>query len=348
MRSYDTGKYALLKDGNFQLTMSRILASNFDHITVVLPNDVSDFSEFTEELWDRFGRMDIEFKFLQYGANAVETRKEFWKLNRDFFFNEEILEFDLLITDITGYSGTMSFDIPFINNFNVTKLPELDRPYIDEFFEVDVANMRKALFTTVINPRQRDYIIECVPDLKDKVIAYTKVAHDEMMPTDHKTKLLFENHKIFWPFRISDKAYQFNEFLEMFIKNELYKNHELIITDPNDSYKGSHDFVTVYKPTKEMYYKILQTRPIVIMLDDIDTVLHPGTIEFARYGCNLITYENKLLNNEYQIKTIDDIPGILSKLGYNTRTNLFAFVYMHHELSTIYCKEFVNKCLQNL
>lgn len=349
MRSYDTGKYAILKDGNFQLSLSRILASDFDSITIAVPTDASDFVEFVSRVGAIAGDRAIYVKPMHYGENAVETRHKFWTLNHDFFYSELVLDFDLLITDITGYAGTMSYDIPFINNFNITKLPELNRPYIDQFFETDIKNMEAALFTTVINPRQREYILEVAPHLKDKVIAYTKVAHTSLMPSDHRTRVFTADQArtIFWPFRISDKAYKWDAFLEMFIENKLDKRYKIVITDPNDSYKGDHKFVKKVKMSKQEYYEFLQKKPIVVMLDEIDTVLHPGTIEFFYYGCNVITLLNELVGNEHQVMDIQQIPLKLNELGYNSPTNTRDFVYSYNEVSVHYNKNNIAKCLQN-
>jgi hypothetical protein len=353
MRSYDTGMYSILKDGNFQLTLSRILASDFDSITVAYPTDSSDFEEFEQRVADLANGRNIYFQPMHYGANAVETREKFWTLNYDFFYSELILDYDLLITDITGYAGTMSYDIPFINNFNITKLPELDRPYIDKFFETDIKNIEAeaSLFTTVINPRQREYILQVAPHLKDKVVAYTKVAHYDLMPTgDHKTRVFdtaFSMRTIFWPFRISDKAYKWDQFLEMFIENKLDKRYKIVITDPNDSYKGDHKFVKKVKMTKDEYYEYLLKKPIIVMLDEIDTVLHPGTIEFFFYGCNVITLLNELVGNEHQVESISQIPQKLNELGYNSPTNTRDFVYWPKEVSEHYNKNNIEQCVQN-
>jgi hypothetical protein len=231
MRSYETSQYSICKDGNFQLTFARIIASDFDSIVVTVPYQESDLQEFKEQNKELLKDRDITFQYMFYGTNAVDTRKTFWTQNAKSIYFGLFEDFDLVITDITGYPGKTHY----INNFNVTKLPELDRPYIDEFFQQDLKAMDGALFTTVINPRQREYILEKVPHLKDKVFAYTKVAHSQMMPSDHQTRIFTPLREIFWPFRISDKAYKFNEFVEMFVEQKLDRKYKIVITDPNDS-----------------------------------------------------------------------------------------------------------------
>ena len=78
MRSYETGKYSILKDGNFQLTMARILASDFEQIVVTVPSDSSDFNE-TLARFESLTR--VSFVKAEYGVNAVETRDTFWSKN---------------------------------------------------------------------------------------------------------------------------------------------------------------------------------------------------------------------------------------------------------------------------
>lgn len=369
MRSYETGKYAIMKDGNFQLTMARIIASDFDEITIVLPlkEDISDFDVFKQHQYQYFklnaiaAERDapmVDFVHLKYGANAVETRKTFWDANRDFFYGEGVLDYDLVITDITGYPGAMSFDLPFINNFNITKLPELNRPYIDEFFEQDLKSIEASLFTTVINPRQAEYIVEVRPDLKDKIKAYTKVAHEAMLPKFYKTAQFNPfgakssmNRDIFWPFRISDKAYKFEQCMDALVEAGLHRRFKVTITDPNDTFgpelAAKYPFVKKKKLSKTEYYEMLNDEPIVIMLDEIDTVLHPGTIEFFHYGCMVVTLLSDLLPHENMVETVEQVPQKLLSLVYNTDTDISAFEYEYGEVSNLYNKNNIETCVQN-
>ena len=104
------------------------------------------------------------------------------------------------------------------------------------------------------------------------------------------------------------------------------------------------------KPTKEQYYKILSLRPIVVMLDDIDTVLHPGTIEFFHYQCPVITFNAALLGNKNSISSLDQLSAALekidkqlhnlAKLGYNS--NLTNFVYKKDEVDAFYNERFIS------
>ncbi len=350
MRSYETNQYAIMKDGNFQLSLARALASDFFKITLAIPENCSDEDVFDKFLYDALrGHNDrnISTLKLKYGMNAVETREQFWSLNEQFFNSEAIQQYDVIITDITGYNGSL----PFINNFNITKLPELNRPYIDKFFEQDLESMRKALFTTVINPRQRDYIVEQDPTLAGKVFALTKVSNDityvefpKMPRSVTVDSVSIDSNTIFWPFRISDKAYQFYPFIEMF-KNSFYFDEytKIVVTDPNDTlsdeFLDNNEFIRKIKPTKQEYYNILAVSPIIVMLDDIDTVLHPGTIEFFNYRCEVITLESKLLPTSHHVSALEFVPKAIDDLSYEeyeVKFDLDDFVYRSDEVCELY------------
>lgn len=325
MRSYKTGKYSILKDGNFQLTMSRVLASDFDTVTVTVPDDASDFQETLE----RFkSNTKVCFVRARYGENAAQTRSMFWEQNQQL----DGFPADVLITDITGYPGK----IPVIYNFNITKLPELDRPYIDEVFDKDLASIRQSLFTTVLNPRQREYILECQPDLSDKIQVYLKCANESLLPTCETPLYLLDSMTIFWPFRISDKAYKWSEFIQAFEAQGLQTlGWQIMITDPNQSSQNLPKYVTVIEPTKEQYYRILEGRPIVVMLDEIDTVLHPGTIELMYYGCKVITLPSSLVQHANQINDLTELATKIMNVS-SDRIDISPFVYHGLEISSLY------------
>lgn len=325
MRSYKTGKYSILKDGNFQLTMARVLASDFDTVMVTVPDDSSDF----QETLARFkSKANVYFVRAKYGENAAQTRSTFWEQNQQL----DGYPADVLITDITGYPGK----IPVIYNFNITKLPELDRPYIDEVFEKDLASIRQSLFTTVLNPRQREYILECQPDLADKIQVYLKCANESLLPTCETPLYLLDSMTIFWPFRISDKAYKWSEFIQAFEAQGLETlSWQIMITDPNQSSQNLPKYVTVIEPTKEQYYRILEGRPIVVMLDEIDTVLHPGTIELMYYGCKVITLPSSLVPHANQINDLSELATKIMNVS-SDRIDVTRFVYHGLEISSMY------------
>jgi hypothetical protein len=306
MRSYDTGKYSLLKDGNLQLMMARITHSTIANGSyLALPDHAEDLNEFCERF--HLGALGIQVLQLKYGANAAETREWFWELNAVTIQLMDALVDVVIVDQIHSYPGRR----PVIYNFNITKLPELDRPYVDKFFEQELQSMQKSVFSTVLNPAQRSYILAQRPELVNNVFTYTKCASALLLPRVERVIPLEENY-IFWPFRLSDSAYKFNEVLAMFDADaELQAKYKIVVTDPNESLTVERPYLVKIKLSKEEYYALLSTKPTVIMLDDIDLVLHPGTIEFFHYGCPVITLASQLIDNPNAIKSLTELPATL-------------------------------------
>lgn len=335
MRRYTDGKYSILKDGNFQLAIARAYASDFEEVRIAIPHDACDIEEAMNRFKTEIDSGKFSFIPFTYGTNAANTREVFWGNNwcATWFAQKDC---DVLITDITGYPGKL----PVIYNFNITKLPELDRPYIDKFFETDLWSIENSLFTTVLNPRQKEYIVEVRPDLADKILVHTKCAHENLLPVS--APAIVYDKTIFWPFRLSDAAYKWKEFKEAFEVQGLDKlGYSVLITDPNQTAGYTPDYVTKYSPDKEEYYRILSAKPIVVMLDDIDTVLHPGTIEFFHYGCPVIAFNAALIGNKNAINHLDQLKHALQNIVYN-RSSMHSFVYAKDEVDSYLNERFIH------
>ena len=282
MRSYETGKYSILKDGNFKLHINRM---DWDKDYIVVPDKISDLDEFLE-----LGIIPVnQLIFGNYGENAYDTRKNFWK-NNDINF--EAIGFDV-VTDITGYP----YKTNFVNNFNITKDPNTPRWYIDEFIDKDIDSIQRARNTFVLNQGQKDYLLSLDPKLKitvsQKVIRkeyFDKVGVD-IPPLDFHCD-------IFFPFRLSDPAYKFDEVVE----NNPDKT--ILITDPNDSFEKlfkSKKYSNVVKKrfTKREYYGIIATRPRIIYNEDPQEIFHPGLADFIYFGCDI--------ESPYEIPKLEDV-----------------------------------------
>lgn len=283
MRSYATGRYSILKDGNFQRHLHTM--TNEDYI--ILPiNTVPGEVNF---LIDN-GFLDAwQIHYCEYGLNAVETRESFWAKNQKVI--DIIAEFNStgpILTDITGYNG----DHEFYCNFNITKDPSVgERYYIDRFFDSDVDSIRRAVHTTVLNHSQKDYIVSLYPELADKISVVQKVCNYDfivkMAATEEQMDLTPFKDVIFFPFRLSDKCYEF----ERVVKEN--QDKLIIVTDPNDTYQpiymDMYPNVQKIKLTKAQYYQVLLSKPTVIYYEDPNKVFHPGLAEFIVTGCNIIS-----------------------------------------------------------
>lgn len=270
MRSYKTGKYSILKDGNFKLHINRM---NWKKDLLVVPDKCSDLEEFKS--LNIIPKENIVKA--QYGKNAYETRKSFWENN------EQLSDYGLtIVTDMPRYKGPCKS----INNFNITKDPKNPRWYIDEFINDDVEQVKIAEKTYVLNETQKKYLVsQGAP--KDKIIVSTKVISKKYfdvvgtcLPND------LPEFDIFFPFRISDPAYQFDDIVET--------NQEkiILITDPNESYKGFYKNIVKKRFTKREYYGILELRPKVYYYENPEKIFHPGLADFIYFNCDITSIWN--------------------------------------------------------
>jgi hypothetical protein len=279
MRSYETGDYSILKDGNFKLQLNRM---NWDKDYLVVPHNISDLDEFLD-----LGIIpSSQLIFGNYGENAYDTRKNFW-INNDINF--EALGFDV-VTDITGFP----YKNKFVNNFNITKDPNHSRWYIDEFIQTDLESIDRGEKTYVLNQCQKDYLVELAPELEDKIIVNQKVIRKEYFDiVGTKVPDLDFHFDIFFPFRVSDPAYKFIEV----VQNNPEKT--ILITDPNDSYTEIYSNIIKKRFTKAEYYGIISTRPKIIYNEDPNKVFHPGLADFIYFGCDVVC--------PYNVPTLEDV-----------------------------------------
>lgn len=285
MRSYKTGKYSLLKDGNLQLHLNRHQKGD----VIVIPHSLQ--CEDSEELQEYFP--DIIFEEAVYQENAYKSRKTFWEYNT--FMVDSLANFyncDAVVSDITGYKGAF----PVFFNFNITKDPKHPREYIDEFIQEDVDSVNRSIYTTVLNKCQKDVLVSHGA-LSDKIIVTQEVITPGVPEKFMQQSCIDFDWKntIFFPFRISDKCYDFDYVYHTCKMYDL----KLVITDPNDSWdKEKYPDCELLKLNKSEYYHALKAKPNIIYEENPEKVFHPGLAEFIYFKCNvqciyaLPTYED--------------------------------------------------------
>ncbi len=343
MRSRETGLYDIFKDGNFQLTLARMLAMpkgteiffsypiNSTRINITQLESLTEFAKSKGIILRSF--------FAWYGDNPMQTRQGFFDIN----FNSE--EHNLLstlknikikslsnstdvthiVTDICGiHNLDIHKNIHIKNNFNVTSINGVSRPYVDDFFDEDLKSIKRAHVTTVLNQVQVDHIGSSTADgLTHRVYVDNKIINpavyeffDSLVDpsVEEDRNLPIKKKTIFWPFRLTDKDYMFYEFIDKFEQQHLYEEYDIVVTDPNDSLCVEAIYLSKFTPSKAEYYKILKMKPIIVMLDDVDITLHPGTLEFLYFDCPLVCYENNVIDTPFSIKSLDEIGMVLSKV----------------------------------
>ncbi|ADG36044.1 conserved hypothetical phage protein [Acinetobacter phage Acj61] len=292
MRSYETGLYSVLKDGNFQLHLSRARAGD----VITIPTAIADYDELKE--------LFPEFVYIQvpYMTNAFETRRSFWNCNRDKIAKIiTFLDCDIVVTDITGYFGK----IPIIFNFNITADPENPRAYIDGFLQTDVASVILSQRTFVLNQCQKDVLVENGAPA-EKIVVCQKVVSPEIIDRylGDAEVIHIGDRTIFHPFRISDKCYDFDAVVE---KSMELKNGAVFVTDPNDTFDRSkypeRAVIHNIKLSKQDYYRVLIGQPKIIYNENPQKVFHPGLAELIYFDADIESeyimplYEDVVIEN---------------------------------------------------
>lgn len=286
MRSYETGKYNLMADGNMARVISRLASSDFESAMVLIPD--ADRVTGIEDLKRLVNRVmpqkDIAFVYCPaYGSNAGETRGEVKEFMRFFFENRMVLpDYDMLLIEpnsLTHYlinqdiisRLTSVFWCPVSETTGFT--PDFIKPY-GELDKLIAENIPVAAATQ----SQVDFLGGMSFVDEDKFY--------EPKYFDYKT--------IFFPFRLSDPCYHAEEFKKAVMNLKDKYNFKVLYTDPNESgLFDDRDIFVKVPTTKEIYLQILKSKPIIPYLENTDDVLHISLHEFIYYGCPLIMLSSK-------------------------------------------------------
>ena len=307
MRSYKTGEYNFHLDGNINLTLHRLVMTGVKKFTWILPKNHSKIGiEYLYKILSNLG-IKCKFIFIDYGKNAYENRKvvpkSFNALDK-FSFN---IYNKYIISDFCGIEANLY-------TFNISKVPGLDRWYIDEFIEYQQKAADKAP-VIVLNENQKEL-------LSGNIIVQDKIMSNKLLDMQFALNCNWQYKRaliktlkqyntnfisaVFFPFRISDPAYRFNDVLEYCKKYDKY----LITTDVNDSAPDDKCIINLshLEDKKKTYFSLIalyltQEFPLdleVICYDNIFEVMHQAPIELAYF----------LKNKFYLINNGDIIPHI--------------------------------------
>lgn len=300
MRSYETGKYNLMADGNISRIISKLASSKFKKATILIPANNQGLEELNILVNKVIGKEKINFiECDAYGENAGQTRKE---INKFMPYLEDSSQYDIILIEpnMLTYelikhknkivdklifwcpvSATTGFTPKFINEYSL-----IDK-YISEHIPVAVATKS-----------QKDF-------LKGK----------SFIDENFYDASYFDYATIYFPFRLSDPCYHAEEFKKVVInlKNKGY-NFRVLYSDPNESgiFDDSDIFVKV-PPQKEVYTQILKSRPIIPYLENSNDVLHISIFEFLHYRCDIIQFKNDNITSIYctDIESINELEKAL-------------------------------------
>ena len=278
MRRYDTNEYELLYDGNLNLTLNRLylLPPNFTVSITVPINHNKQHLAVLKVFIAKHIKCKVQFIEMTYGLNAVENRKIV-----PMFADQQTMADTIMVSD---FSGSKYADI---YTFNVSKVPDFPRDYVDSYIVEMQAVQDTPIF--VLNENQLELLPRAT--VQDKLMSkvlleeqfkYYSTLEDSKPELDIIKQLANGKPFVFFPFRISDKAYQF-EFVKAMCE---LSGRLLVITDPNSSTKDMPGVWTVQAQNKKAFYVNMLLSDLdytIECYEDFFKVVHQSMLEMVHF-----------------------------------------------------------------
>ena len=301
-RSYESGVYNMMSDGNTLKYLMKILKSEAKEIDIFYPR-YSKGIEHIQQITNKYARCKVDWLPRNYGINAHETR------NMGQRFYDYIMglgkQYDYIISEINTLAEIVvrsKNELCDKNNF---------------IYWVGTHNIDGTLWCEGDYSLNKDIAQEittaCLlkgqPDLYKGKSFYDEYIYDPQY---------FDKQVIFFPFRLSDKSYHAEEFKDIIyeLKNEGYDNFVVLFTDVNDSHIFDKELINGFikvPSNKFIYQAILKGKPIIPFLDDIDKNSHSNIYEFLYYDCDIIMLKNNMFGNTTQIENVKELKNELKK-----------------------------------
>jgi len=305
-RSYETGLYNLLLDGNMARLVSMLKVAKPRHATILIPYNVINLDQIKAQL-SNTGIHTVFCRCSAYGDNAAATRKN-GVVFEDFLetYFDYWPKFDYVIVE----PNTLAVNDRFRSFFKDSKIiywcvasvTSKGTPWFVKDYE-DIDKEIAAKMST-----------ECVLQTQVEALGGLSYA-DEKGFYDPS---IFDYETIFFPFRLSDKNYHANEFKRAAIKAAQIcsRNFKVLYTDVNDSglfYERPDLFVKV-PSQKEVYLGMLKSRPIIPYLEDVNILTHINIHEMLYYGCRIIMLENDVYKGQEGVSFIASISDLQDEI----------------------------------
>ena len=253
MRNHSDGLYNPLLDGNLNLTLHRLSFIQDKEVVVTISRpeniDTNQLNLLARFIESNEFLPTIKFVPMAYGINALANRTEV--VAQNYAMIEALsTEADLFISD---FENASRIDKSTIYNFNISKVSNNPRSYIDKSFDKQLWQVKKAKYTYVLNENQKAEFINSVASPKSKKNIDSRVIVD----SEQFNKKFFESQIkffagyantegvdqqldefdgkdiILFPFRLSDPCYNIQGVIETAKAD--YKNPIILTTDPNES-----------------------------------------------------------------------------------------------------------------
>lgn len=304
-RSYESGVYDMMSDGNTLKYLMKILKSEAKEIDIFYPRNSMKINDIIK-VTNKHVKCEVNWLPRNYGKNAHETR------NMGQYFFDCIIgqnkQYDIIISEVNTLAElaiksnhkrcNKNNFIYWVGTHNTDGTLWCDGDY----------SLNKSIAQEITTA----CLLKGQPDLYGGKSFYDEYIYDPQY---------FDKKIIFFPFRLSDKSYHAEEFKEIIkeIKEEGYDNFVVLFTDVNDSHlfdkELANEFIQVPK-NKFVYQAILKGKPIIPFLDSVEKNSHSNIFEFTYYGCDVIMLKNNVFKNVTQIENISELKNaIIKKLG---------------------------------
>ena len=304
-RSYEVeGLYDMMVDGNASKYLMKILKSEAKEIDILYPRKSCHIYE-VENIINEFAKCEVNCIPFDYGKNAHETRNMGQRFY-DYIMGKQ-KQYDLIISEVNTLAKlaiTSNNKLCNKNNFlywagthNIDGTLWCDGDYS---LSKEIA---QEISTACLLPGQ--------PELFGGKSFYDEYIYDPYY---------FDKKIIFFPFRLTDKSYHAEEFLEVIheLQFEGINNFVVLYTDVNDSHlfdiEQRNGFIKVPK-NRFVYQAILKGKPIIPFLDNLNKNSHSNIFEFLYYGCDIIS----LGDNQISSTIINDISELKETLKEKLR-----------------------------
>lgn len=318
MRSYETGLFDILCDGNMARVLNMCKDNESQIVYVAIPEERLLKEGCIEQLYkfiELHNITDIEFvQFKGYKENAAATRDS-------VSFNSQVVDFvnkndiSLLVVE----PNLLIKHLLLSNNDKIRSLIERDRVIYWCVASATTIDVPWFVMGRVQSDIELSRLLPtaCAVESQVGFLKGKSYVEEFYNPENFDMKI------IFFPFRISDRSYRFNSLVEMvrkLVKEGIY-NFKVLLTDPNNSLEDIEDDIKdmfeVIPSSKLIYLAILKGRPIIPYFENADVVKHISICEMLYYKCNIITFKAEELlgkENVYVCETYFGFYNILKQL----------------------------------
>lgn len=276
-RSYETGIYDLSKDGNMARIVSKLKTIDFKFATITIPCNYENLQSSIKSLH----KTNIKFLPLDiYGKNAKETRLN--GKNTYDTVKSMIRDYDYVVFEQNTFAQYIDEDFDKFIYWCVASVTSKGTPwFVQDYIDIDKEIAKK-------------YITACA------TYSQIEALNGKSYLEQFYSAKAFDKPIIFFPFRLTDKNYNVNQFIadiQTVSENCKDLDFDVYYTDVNDSKLLDGYNFTKVPSQKEVYLSILKSKPIIPYYDDIEQLIHINICEFDYYNCNVIMKENNCIYN---------------------------------------------------